>query len=610
MLKEFIKEYINTYKLSFDDGFLGQFKRFYQLICEPKFHPSKELFDRLNLLSSLNYEPLLIAVVGQFSSGKSSFLNAILQDEILPTGVVPVTAKPTYIKYAPNKMLKARFKDGREAYYDISELEAFVDQRLSLKDVKNLTIYLPNEILKKVSFVDTPGLNSRSDADTLETKMVLKEASGLIWISLIDNAARKSELDELSLIPSSLKQNSICLLNQKDKLNESEISNVLTHAKTTYESYFNNILAISSKLQKEKKDGSGFKPVFNFLEMLNNQKQDFIKSQCKEILLSCISQNEKFIGILDELGGIFHDFYSYSKYEFKKLKESYLTKFSLLFEEIKQNARLIADEINSNLVVEKKSYFKPRSGIFSKDSFEKIQYEQVNLKSDDALSKLVYNDDKMSKLFKKFKREINEFEKKINNDLNAIFDNLKDTVLYYKSKYESLRKNDEIHSDVLFADIRKFSSEVYSLFLNKFERVLFSKFAILGLFFEKISIKIATNYENSIKLSVYFISQKCEKSREDYEGDPLVFKLYYPKAEEISERVLNNLSYYEFENDFIGNRPFIDKFIDNISDEFSTIRQGNLNYINELKKCYNDYILELKATNNIFERKEILKNVN
>lgn len=596
MLKEFIKEYINTYRISFDDGFLGEFKRFYQIICEPKFHPSRELFDRLNLLSSLNHEPLLITVVGQFSSGKSSFLNAILQDEILPTGVVPVTAKPTYIKYAPNKMLKAIFKDGREAYYDIDELGAFVDQRLSLKDVKNLTIYLPNELLKKVSFVDTPGLNSRSDADTLETKMILKEANGLIWISLIDNAARKSELDELSLIPRSLKQNAICLLNQKDKLNESEILNVLTHAKTTYESYFSDILAISSKLQKEKKDNSGFKPIFSFLETLNSQKQDYIKSQCEEILISSISQNEKFIGILDELSEIFNDFYSYSKCEFKKLKEDYLTNFNLLFEEIKQNAKIIADEINLNLVVEKKSYFKPKSGFFFKDSFEKIQYEQMNLKVDDALSRLVYNDDKMSKLFKKFKREINEFEKKINNDLNAIFETLKDNVLYYKAKYESLRKNDEIHSDVLFADIRKFSSEVYSLFLNEFEKILFSKFAMLGLFFEKISIKIATNYENSIKLSVYFISQKCEKSREDYESDPLVFKLYYPKTEEISERVLNNLSYYEFENDFIGNKPFIDKFIDNINDEFDVIRRGNLNYINELKKRYNDYILELKTT--------------
>nr|MBP3724451.1 dynamin family protein [Campylobacter sp.] len=80
--------------MSFDDGFDGAFERFYTSICEPKFHPSSELINKLNSLSKLLQEPLNIAVVGQFSSGKSSFLNAVLGDDILPTGIIPVTAKP------------------------------------------------------------------------------------------------------------------------------------------------------------------------------------------------------------------------------------------------------------------------------------------------------------------------------------------------------------------------------------------------------------------------------------------------------------------------------------------------------------------------------------
>lgn len=597
MLKDFIKEYINTYQISPDSGFLGEFKRFYQLMREPKFYPSSELVDRLNLVSSLNYEPLLVAIVGQFSSGKSSFLNAILEDDILPTGVVPVTAKPTYIKYAPNKMLKALFNNGREAYYDVSEIGAFVDQRFGLKDVKSLTIYAPNKLLKKVSFVDTPGLNSRSDADTLETKKVLKEASGLIWISLIDNAARNSELDELSLVPNSLKQNAICLLNQKDKISDDEISNVLQHAKITYKEYFSDVLAISSKMQKEKQSNSGFEPVFAFLENLDGKKQGFIQSQCKQILLSCISQNEKFIEILDELNNIFNSFSLNSAIKLNNLRDTYSANFCLLFEEIKQNAKLIADEINSNLVAEKKYYFKPKNSILSRGKFERIEYERINIKIDKILSKLVFNDDKIKNIFKNFNIKINKFEDNIKSDLSSIFEDLKDEVLRYKAKYESLRRSDEMHSNVFFADIRKFCSEVYSLFLNDFEKNLFSKFAALGLFFEKINIKIATNYENSIKLSVYFISQKCQKASDDYEKDPLTFALYYPKLEEIGERVLNNLNYYEFENDFIGTKAFILRFIDSINKDFDGIKQSNLHYIQELKSIYSGYISQLQSTN-------------
>ena len=40
-----------------------------------------------------------VACIGQFKRGKSSVLNALVGDSILPTGVVPVTAVPTIIRY-------------------------------------------------------------------------------------------------------------------------------------------------------------------------------------------------------------------------------------------------------------------------------------------------------------------------------------------------------------------------------------------------------------------------------------------------------------------------------------------------------------------------------
>ncbi|MBT0612128.1 dynamin family protein [Campylobacter hyointestinalis] len=595
MLKEFIKEYKAKFEISFDSGFLGEWQRFRVLLTEPKFHPSKQLLARLNLLNSLNHEPPLIAVVGQFSSGKSSFLNALLGREILPTGVVPVTAKPTFIKYAPNFMLKALYDDGSEEYKDINELASFVDQRLSLKGVKSLHIYAPNELLKKASFIDTPGLNSRSDADTNETKKILKDATALIWISLIDNAARSSELEELSLVPRSLKLNSICLLNQKDKFTQSEIQNVLNHANITYKDYFNGIFAVSSKLEIKGSKDSGFENIFKFIDRLNDTKQEFIKAKCEELRDSSIAQNAKFINILSELETVFDEFCLSSNAKFEELKSAYGDKFKLMFEEVKQNSYFIANEINKSLISQKREYFKEKTTVFGKKIYEKVEYERVILNSDEVLSKLIYNDDKMSKIFRKFKKELGEFETVIKSDLEAIFETLKDRVLGFKAKYESLRKSDEFHSDVLFADIRKFSSEVYARFLNEFEKTLFKSYAKLGLFFEKISIKIATNYENAIKLAVFFIEQKCLKASSDYESDPLAFSLYYPKLDEINERVLGSLGYYEFENEFIGNRAFIIKFIDEISSCFACIKEENLKHINDVKDIYLKNIDELKS---------------
>ncbi|MEE3777400.1 dynamin family protein [Campylobacter sp. CX2-4080-23] len=594
MLKEFIKEYQRVYQISFDDGFLGEFERFCALISEPKFHPSKELIDRLNFLSLLSHEPPLVAIVGQFSSGKSSFLNALLGLDILPTGVVPVTAKPTFIKYAPNYMLKILHNDGRDEYKNIDELSAFVDQRHALKDVKNLTIYAPNELLKKISFIDTPGLNSRSDADTNETKMILNEAVALIWISLIDNAARKSELDELNLIPNSIKQNAIALLNQKDKLSSDEIDRVLTHANTTYSKHFSQVVAISAKMQRENRSDSGFEAVFEFLDKIANTKENFIKSACKDILISSQNQNLSFINILDEISDIFTKFQDRTNLKFNELNDSYNAKFEIFFEAIKQNAALIANEINSALKNEKSAYYKEKSGFLSKNSFEKIEYERVSLDRDEILGKLIYNDDKFAKIFKKFKRDLSEFENEILADLQSIFDELKELTLRYKAKYESIRKSDPLHSDLLFADIRKFSSEAYSLFLSHIETLFLAKFANLGLFFERVFIKVSANYQNAIRLSVNFIAQKCEKSSQDYESDPVAFSLYYPRLNEINERILNELSYYEFESEFSGNATFITKFINSLKSQMADLMSKNQNYINSLKSKYQSDLNELE----------------
>lgn len=592
MLKEFIKEYKNTFEYNFDSGFKGEFDRLYANLLEPKFHPSNFLVNRLNFLNSLYFEPPLVAIVGQFSSGKSSFLNAILNQAVLPTGIIPVTAKPTFIKYAPQNLLKATFKDGRSEYKNINELANYTDQRLNLKDVSYLSIYLDNPLLKKVNFVDTPGLNSRSDADTLETKKILKRSPFLIWITLIDNAGRQSELDDLVLMPKELLKKSICLLNQKDKLHQSAIENVLKHTKSTYDKLFKHVVAISSKMQIEGDENSGFDEVFTFLYSLKNQ--DFIKDESEKILDSIILQNKKFICILEELEIIFNEFEIDSQNRLKQLQQEYIKEFALIFEWIKDRAKDLASEINAGLVKSKKSYFKSKRSLFCKDVYERIEYELISVQVDDVLQRLIYNDSKLIKVFKRFRLDLANFEEKIINDLNLVFLQLKDKVLSFKAKYESLRKGDELHSDILFANIRKFSSQVYALFLNDYEKLLLEKYSELRLFFDEINIKIITNYQNAIKLCISFIEEKCLRASRNYEKDPISFSLYYPKENEINERILLELSYYEFENHFIGNKTFIDKMISSINKNFMDIKSKNIDYINTLKQQYKDNLDQLK----------------
>ena len=54
----------------------------------------------LNDLSAASEGRFHLAVLGQFKRGKSTLLNALIGESILPVGVVPLTAAPTFIQLA------------------------------------------------------------------------------------------------------------------------------------------------------------------------------------------------------------------------------------------------------------------------------------------------------------------------------------------------------------------------------------------------------------------------------------------------------------------------------------------------------------------------------
>ena len=53
------------------------------------------------LMVKLAEDRFALAVVGQFKRGKSSLMNAIIGQDILPTGVLPLTSAITVLKYGP-----------------------------------------------------------------------------------------------------------------------------------------------------------------------------------------------------------------------------------------------------------------------------------------------------------------------------------------------------------------------------------------------------------------------------------------------------------------------------------------------------------------------------
>ena len=254
LFEEFIGEFKTCEQAENErnEGVLKLLERVRKALLEPRMYASVQLGEAIKKLKIRAEEPMKAAITGQFSSGKSTFLNALLSKNILPTGITPVTSKVNYIRYGDELSVMVRFKDGREAFFQAENIADFTDQRNNAaEDIDYLTLYAPLPLLKDIVFIDTPGLNSQSFSDTAATEAALKEVDGIIWLSLIDNAGKMSEAEVLERYMNAYQNKSLCVLNQKDKFTEKEVSQTAEYVAEAFKKYFCKVIPISAKQAAE-----------------------------------------------------------------------------------------------------------------------------------------------------------------------------------------------------------------------------------------------------------------------------------------------------------------------------------------------------------------------
>ncbi|WP_370838709.1 dynamin family protein [Intestinibacter bartlettii] len=97
-------------------------------------------------------------IIGGFSSGKSSMINAILEKNLLSVNITPETAIPTEISYGDDKVTLINGENKK-----LISIDEFKDLDLSIKDVNLVKIQYKNNFLNKIKdvvIVDMPGFDS------------------------------------------------------------------------------------------------------------------------------------------------------------------------------------------------------------------------------------------------------------------------------------------------------------------------------------------------------------------------------------------------------------------------------------------------------------------
>lgn len=177
------------------------------------------------LLSRLEDHRFEIAIFGRVSSGKSSFLNAVLHMEVLPVGVNPITAVPTRISFGKDLHAYVRYGSGTQADVSLEELQSLISERSNPGNERAVTrasITVPSSRLAEgVVLVDTPGLGSLARRGAAETLAYLPSCD--LALLLIDAGSTLTDEDIATLriikeaaIPSMVLLSKCDLLNVQD----------------------------------------------------------------------------------------------------------------------------------------------------------------------------------------------------------------------------------------------------------------------------------------------------------------------------------------------------------------------------------------------------------
>ena len=169
--------------------------------------------------------PLLIMVMGEFSTGKSTFINALLKKDIAKIGATPTTAVITKLSYGTTDKIEVVFRDGTKRNYSANEFENLTSesnaQYNNLREqIEYVARYLPIDLLKNMTLVDCPGLNSIKAAHENTTRNFMNKADSVIWLFDAKNPAKQTEFTAFKNLNPRLKP--VVILNKTDTIDEED----------------------------------------------------------------------------------------------------------------------------------------------------------------------------------------------------------------------------------------------------------------------------------------------------------------------------------------------------------------------------------------------------
>ena len=183
----------------------------YQIIEATTYQPAAEDEPAPGLPERSEGGKPVLCLMGEFSAGKSTLTNLLIQTSALPVNVTATQLPPVWISKGNEAPYRVGL-DGRKFDFEFENLE-----EVSVEDTAFIRIFHDAELLDHCDLIDMPGISDPNmDADVWQR--VITYADSVVWCTHATQAWRQSEAAVWSMLPKELYENSFLLLTRMDKI--------------------------------------------------------------------------------------------------------------------------------------------------------------------------------------------------------------------------------------------------------------------------------------------------------------------------------------------------------------------------------------------------------
>lgn len=194
----------------------------YQFFVEHQFVEGQRVI--LSLLRKKQNNSLHIAFCGHYSSGKSTFINCLFKENILPTSPIPTSGNIVQISKGENETIIYKSNGIVERYSGLMGQEQLQSLCKDSEDILKIELRMKDlSIDEGITLIDTPGIDSTEVMHALSTETIIPVVDVMYYIVDYNHVKSEVNLQFVKKIKERGKK-VILVINQIDKHNEQELS--------------------------------------------------------------------------------------------------------------------------------------------------------------------------------------------------------------------------------------------------------------------------------------------------------------------------------------------------------------------------------------------------